>query len=154
MSQLPGQSLAPTSTTAEDDFMDTKDLTGDLHECDHCSPYWRRVRDREVSADGQVTERETECPACGRRLRLVFAGGLHRCAECGIAELASEGHVAELWWSENPAAGALSTGWGGSDIWACSCGARDEDDYEPGKPMERKWAVGHTAGVGGRVRPA
>jgi hypothetical protein len=132
--------------------MDTRAVRGHSHECDHCSDFWQRVRDGTAGAEGQVAERDAECPACGRRLLVVSAGGVLRCVECGIAELASEGHVAELWWSEDPRAGALSTGWGGSPIWACSCGARDEDERDP--PMGRTWAESHAGLTGGRVLPA
>jgi hypothetical protein len=129
--------------------MDLSTFTGSLHECSHCRPFWRAVANGSVPVEGQPTASETPCPACGRRLVLVFTNGLHRCVECGIVDVRSDGHVIELWWSEDPAAGALSTGWGGSGSSDLSCGARDED--EPDEPFGRDWAAAHAAYTGGRV---
>ena len=94
-----------------------------------------------MPAGDAVIQRDIECPGCGRPLRVIWTGDAHRCVECGIADFETEGHVAQLWWSEDPTRYALSTGWGGSDIWACSCGARDEDDNTA--PFGVQWAQAH-----------
>jgi hypothetical protein len=62
----------------------------------------------------------------------------------GIADLLNEGHIAEFWWGEVPDGPQLNTGWGGSAIWACSCGARDDDDDVP-EPLGAEWARLHAA---------
>jgi hypothetical protein len=131
--------------------MDHSSLGGHIHECDHCRPYWRHLRDINVTLTAPAVERGIECPVCGRPLVVARADGIDRCVECGIPDLESEGHVAQLWWSESPTAGALNVGWGGDDLWACSCGARDEDIST--KEQGEVWADAHAAAAGGRVIP-
>ena len=98
-----------------------------------------------------MEDRNVDCVACGRPLILGLVGGMWRCTGCGVADLATAGHVIELWWAERPDAGALSVGWGGSDIWSCSCGARDEDELGDDSPREAEWGELHAAATGGRV---
>lgn len=129
--------------------LDVDKLGGHSHECRHCRPFWRSLRDGTFVVESPSVERGVECPQCGRPLEVVFAAGAHRCAECGIADLQSEGHTTQLWWSEDPNAGALTTGWGGSEIWACSCGERAEND----SPMGQRWAMDHADLNGGRFVP-
>lgn len=107
------------------------------------------MRDEAGQTSGNVQTRSIDCRACGQPLSVAPVGELNRCVECGIAELESEGHVAELWWSEDPSRNPLSVGWGGDDIWACSCGARDED--EGALPHGVRWAQRHATLTGGRV---
>jgi len=132
--------------------IDVSTLGGATHSCGHCLPYWARIRSGEVAVEA-VEDRGHGCPACGRPLivGLIAGTGMWRCVECGIADLATAGHVVEEWWAERPSAGALSTGWGGSDIWACSCGARDEDLPGDDQPREEEWAGLHAASTNGRV---
>lgn len=130
--------------------LDLQDLGGHSHECRHCRPFWRALRDGRVEATGPAIDRGIACPQCGRHLIVVVADGVHRCVECGIPDLMSEGHVAQLWFSEDPNSDALSIGWGGSEIWACSCGQRDEEEALPGE----RWAADHAKANGGRMLSA
>jgi hypothetical protein len=61
----------------------------------------------------------------------------------------SPAHLVSLWWSEWPGAGDI-LGQSGEDIWRCSCGWRDDDDYSTG-PSPASRAVRHAAAVGGSV---
>lgn len=129
--------------------MDFSVLARSDHSCSHCRPYWRGVQAGSTIVEGSATPTGLECPACGGPLIVILTGGVHRCLQCGTADLRTEGHVVEFWWGEDPAGGALSIGWGGSDIWACSCGARDED--QPLEPFGSEWADAHAAATSGRV---
>ena len=61
----------------------------------------------------------------------------------------SRRHRVVLWWSEWPGAGE-EQGYAGEDIWRCSCGWRDDDDYSSGnRPSAR--AARHAAITGGTV---
>ena len=115
-------------------------LTGDEATCTRCRSFGRRLREHELVATGTLIERGHDCPCCGAALRTIVVDGVRRCVACGIADLLIEGHVAEFWWGEVPGGPQLNTGWGGSDIWACSCGARDEDGLQP---WEAEWARAH-----------
>ncbi len=58
-------------------------------------------------------------------------------------------HDVRLWWSEHPGAGE-QLGYSGTDIWRCSCGWRDDDDYSSGTgPSPR--AILHAAPTGGTI---
>ena len=129
--------------------LDLQQLGGHTHECGHCRPFWRALRDGSLDESAPAIERGIDCRQCGRPLVVVFADGAHRCVECGIPDFQSEDHVTQLWWSEDPSARALSTGWGGSDIWACSCGERDES----GVPTGERWAKDHAEQNSGSFLP-
>jgi hypothetical protein len=116
-------------------------LKGDEAICTHCRSFGRRLRERELVASGPIIERSRGCPCCRAAMTTIVVNGVRRCLACGIADLESEGHVAEFWWGEIPGGPQLNTGWGGSEIWACSCGARDEDG--PGEPWGAAWARAH-----------
>ena len=133
--------------------VDVGALGGKTHACGHCIPYWARIRSGEFVV-AAVEDRNLDCVACGRPMIAALVGDTWRCAECGVADLSTAGHVIELWWAEDPESGALSIGWGGSDIWSCSCGARDEDELGEDKPRGTEWAAVHAQATGGRVRDA
>jgi hypothetical protein len=58
-------------------------------------------------------------------------------------------HLVSLWWSESARAGEIR-GQSGEDIWRCSCGWRDDDDYSTGAgPAIR--AVRHASLNGGSM---
>ena len=122
---------------------------GQIHECEHCRPFSREIRDRQLTLATSVIDRGVDCRVCARPLLVIRVDGVHRCYECGIADLDLEKHVAQLWWAEDPTSGALNTGWGGGDLWACSCGSRDEDD--PAQDQGEAWARSHAIETGGRV---
>jgi len=50
-----------------------------------------------------VEDRGHGCPPVGARLivGLIAGTGMWRCVECGIADLATAGHVVEEWWAES-----------------------------------------------------
>lgn len=59
------------------------------------------------------------------------------------------GHRLTLWWSEYPGAAEVE-GRGGDDIWRCSCGWRDDEDYSTA-PGPAKRGLAHAVGMGGTI---
>jgi hypothetical protein len=98
-----------------------------VHEatCEHCHSFARQVVDGDFGRPSRTTK---ACPACDRGAGLAVAdGSTERCAACGFPLL--PGHRLEIIWAEVPGWG-VHQGWGGSDVWVCSCGWNEGEEED------------------------
>src|ERR1035437_6526534 len=58
--------LSPPTATVVPVDLDVGQLGGHTHECRHCRPFWRSLRDGTLDVEVPAVDRHIECPQCGR----------------------------------------------------------------------------------------